>query len=309
MKKPLSKFVKNKWLVKILSHEAGRSIDRRTTKAIALLPPDKTILLSFVRMEGEALPWGIIWGTLLATPNIHIVADPLVRNDLAQMLIDFEKEFSKFIAHPATLGSFQKDFQIFLPNSSHIEILLNLSLRYMYSNIGDDLRKICLNRLGRIANFLFLESTRTGQQLVHSMSTVVKEHYTSNDEDIRTEHLECILPLINTKGTINQLDELMAELRSSRKNNLIEVSNKLEEKIKSIIKRELIERHLVLSESLIFFHEDQRPIKEGTTKLYDATKENVKKYFEQEYKLLNGEKAFFPVPSTEKIQYLKPKIV
>ncbi len=315
---------------KIRSYQKGMPLPRRQKKSIATLPAERTFFLSFVRMGGESLPWGIIWGQLGKKPSFSIVADPWDRDSLAETLKHFEKEFSKLIEHPCNGGvEVNEPFQIYLPNSSHIEILQNLSLRYMFAKRGEELHRESLNRLGRISNFLFQEYQRPGQQTVHLMTEVLKEHYTFPADNLRMGHLGFLLALLKTEGDLRKrlnvanvaekrtigislspelekekLSELIDELRALRKKKTKEefkIKN-IEFNIKKIIEGELENRFKTLEEAYLYYKNDKREINSGAIVLLNDSIKSINDYFKEEIKVYEGneERAYFSSPKTDK---------
>lgn len=315
---------------KIRSYQLGKPIPRRQKKSIAIIPAERTFFLSFVRMGGESLPWGMIWGQIDKKPESSIVADPWDRDSLAESLKNFEKKFSNLIEHPCNGGSeVDEPFQIFLPNSSHLEILQNLAMRYMFAKRGDELHRESLNRLGRIANFIFQEYQRPGQQTVHVMTEVLKEHFTFPADNLRMGHLGFLLALLKTEGDLKKrldaardaekktigislspelekdhLSELIENLRQLRKKETkddLKVES-AESSIKKIIQDELESRYKILEETYLYYKNDKREVNSGAVELLKDSIRSINYYYKEEIKLFSGdeERAFFPSPKTDK---------
>lgn len=312
---------------KIRAFQEGKPLSRRKMKSVALIEPEKTIFISFVRMGGEALPWGIAWGHPGDKPKLAIVSDPWVRDDLADTLKEFENGLAQIIGHPSSENKTKNPkFQIFLPNGSHLEMLQNIAFRYMFATRGELEHKETLNRLGRICNFLFQESQRPGQQVVHVMSEVLKEHFTFPADDLRQGHLGFLMALLNTKGDLNArlaagklaekktvgislspelekdvLENDIKELRIATRAEKSDEIKKLKDKIQTEIEKELVERNEVLKNAFIAFREDKRVVNPGALKLLDRSLSEIGKYYAQEEKKFEGseEKSFFAGPKTD----------
>src|SRR3954447_8434539 len=70
---------------KLQAWQGGRPVPRYDTIHHAIMPPDQTMIVAFVRMAGESRPWGIAWGTVGSGPRVESVPDGRVRDDVADL--------------------------------------------------------------------------------------------------------------------------------------------------------------------------------------------------------------------------------
>jgi len=75
-----------------------------------------------------------------------------------------------------------------------------LAYAYTFARVGERSRAKTLNKLGRIAGWLFREATRPGQQTVIVASEALQSAYTFPAEDVRQAHLGFLLAWVATKG-------------------------------------------------------------------------------------------------------------
>ncbi|WP_088284639.1 hypothetical protein [Kineosporia sp. A_224] len=186
--------------------QAGRPLQRYDTIHHAIMPPDQAMIVAFVRMAGESRPWGIAWGTVGSQPRIESVPDGRVRDDVAVLCATFAEELLEHLrVHNWTfdpvpqkpeLGDLR---QVWLPNGQHIAMLHQLSYTYSQTKFGGENQDI-LRALGRVAGWMFRDTSRVGNQHVISASQLLGDSYVFPAQDARTAHLGYQLAWLTTQG-------------------------------------------------------------------------------------------------------------
>lgn len=191
---------------KLQAWQVGHPLPRYDTIHHAIMPPDQTLIVAFVRMAGESRPWGIAWGTVASGPRIRSVPDGRVRDDVAVLCAEFAEDL---LAHlrvhnwtfdPAPqkpeVGELR---QVWLPNGQHIAILHQLSYTYSQTKFGGTNQEI-LRALGRLAGWMFRDKSRAGNQHVVSASELLRDSYVFPAQDARIAHLGFQLAWLTTVG-------------------------------------------------------------------------------------------------------------
>ena len=170
------------------------------------MPPDQAMIVAFVRMAGESRPWGIAWGTVGSEPRIESVPDGRVRDDVAVLCATFAEDLLEHLrVHNWTfdpvpqkpeLGDLR---QVWLPNGQHVAMLHQLSYTYSQTKFGGDNQEI-LRALGRVAGWMFRDTSRVGNQHVVSASQILGDSYVFPAQDARTAHLGYQLAWLTTQG-------------------------------------------------------------------------------------------------------------
>ena len=191
---------------RLRSWEAGRPIPRFETLHHALVPDDQTMVVAFVRMAGESRPWAIGWGTISDGPTIRSVPDGRMRDDVAVLCATFAEDL---LAHmrvhnwtfdPVDQGAGPEELrQVWLPNGGHISMLHQLSYTYSQTKFGGDNQEI-LRALGRLAGWMFRDTSRRGNQHVVDASEALREAFVFPAQDARTAHSGYQLALLSTPG-------------------------------------------------------------------------------------------------------------
>lgn len=191
---------------KLRAWEAGRPIPRYDTIHHAIVPESQALIVAFVRMAGESRPWGIAWGTVDSGPTIHTVPDGRVRDDVAELCAEFAEELLAHLrVHNWTYDPAQQNDQpsalrqVWFPNGQHIEMLHQLSYTYSQTKFGGANREI-LQALGRLAGWMFRETSRKGSQHVINASQSLSDAYVFPAQGARTAHLGFQLAWLETTG-------------------------------------------------------------------------------------------------------------
>ncbi len=180
---------------KLRAWQAGAPLARFETLHHAVVPPSQTLIAAFLRMAGESRPWGIAWGPVGSDPQIASVPDSRVRDDVAVLCADFAKDLLAHMrVHNWTYdqvdarSSADELRQLWLPNGQHLAMLHLLNYAYSQTRFGGVNQEI-LRALGRLAGWMFRDSTRTGHQHVVDASQALREAYVFPAQDVRTAHL------------------------------------------------------------------------------------------------------------------------
>lgn len=191
---------------KLGAWEAGQPLPRYDTIHHAIVAPDQALIVAFVRMAGESRPWGIAWGVVGSEPRIQSVPDGRVRDDVAELCADFAEDLLKHMrvhnwtydpadqtANPSELR------QVWFPNGQHINMLHHLNYTYSQTKFGGANQEI-LRALGRLAGWMFRDTSRTGSQHVVNASAALNDAYVFPAQDVRTAHLGYQLGWLTTHG-------------------------------------------------------------------------------------------------------------
>lgn len=207
---------------KLEAWQVGKPLPRYDTIHHAVMPPEQTMVVAFVRMAGESRPWGIAWGVVGSQPRVESVPDGRVRDDVAVLCASFAEDLLEHLrVHNWTfdpvpqkpeLGELR---QVWLPNGQHIAMLHQLSYTYSQTKFGGANQDI-LRALGRVAGWMFRDTARVGNQHVVSASQILGDSFVFPAQDARTAHLGFQLAWLTTTGDRDvRLSEAAAAERSS----------------------------------------------------------------------------------------------
>jgi hypothetical protein len=191
---------------KLQAWQAGQPVPRYDTIHHAVVPPEQAMVVAFVRMAGESRPWGIAWGTIGSEPTIKSASDGRVRDDVAALAATFAEDLLEHLRvhnwtfDPAPqkpdIGELR---QVWFPNGQHIAMLHQLSYTYSQTKYGGENQDI-LRALGRVAGWMFRDTSRVGNQHVVSASSILGDSYVFPAQDARTAHLGFQLAWLTTDG-------------------------------------------------------------------------------------------------------------
>lgn len=195
---------------KLQAWELGHPIPRYETIHHAVVPADQALVVAFVRMAGESRPWAIAWGTVGSTPRIEAVADGRVRDDVADLCASFAEDL---LAHlrvhnwtfdPVDASAAPDELrQVWVPNGQHVAMLHQLNYTYSQTKFGGSNQEI-LRALGRVAGWLFRDTSRSGSQHLVDASRALGDAYVFPAQDARTAHLGYQLAWLTTEGDRDQ---------------------------------------------------------------------------------------------------------
>lgn len=193
---------------KLQAWDEGQPLSRYDTIHQAVVPADDALVVAFVRMAGESRPWGIAWGKVGSEPTIRSVPDGRVRDDVGVLCATFAEDLLEHMrVHgwtydpaPDTRHATPEDLrQVWLPNGQHLAMLHQLSYTYSQTKFGGANQEI-LRALGRLASWMFRDTSRTGNQHVVSASALLDQAYVFPAQDSRTAHLGFQLAWLTTSG-------------------------------------------------------------------------------------------------------------
>ena len=166
------------------------------------------LIVAFVRMAGEARPWGVAAGRPGEPPRILTAPEPRDAGEVARLALAFAEILLPHLPHPNTLGAAElaelpaiaARRQLWMPGPTHVEMLHLLDYRFSRASLRDDADARPLGKLGRACGWLFRESTRPGQVRVLDATRCLREAYAIPADDVRQQHLGFLLSWIDTPG-------------------------------------------------------------------------------------------------------------
>lgn len=185
------------------------------------------LVIAFVRMGGESLPWGVAIGHPdEPAPRCFSVPEPRNPDQHAKFVQLFANEVLQHVINPTACSSADwerhlakreelfKDVrlrQLWVPGPTHLDMLHFLDFRYTLARTGDEgtLKKV--RPLGRAMGWLFRESTRPGQVRVHDATARLCQSYTFPAEPTRQAHLGYLLGWLSEGSR----DERLAAARAA----------------------------------------------------------------------------------------------
>lgn len=215
-------------LDRLLAWERGAPIPSTETFPFPRVADADRLVVAFVRMGGEASPWGVALGRPDQSPRVLSVADPRNRDAHAAFVRQFADEILGHVGHPAHLapvdgGATSRDFpaallrprQLWMPGPTHVEMLHLLDFRYTLAVTGDDASLSTLRAFGRACGWLFRESTRPGQVRVHDATARLRNAWVFPAEPARQSHLGYLLAWLgHGDGAAREAQARLAERES-----------------------------------------------------------------------------------------------
>jgi hypothetical protein len=182
-------------------------------------------VVAFVRMGGESSPWGLCLGAPDGAPEFFTCAEPRNADLHAAFVLSASEALLRHVEHPSLLADDERLLllameaplqarvrlrQLWVPGSSHLDMLHFLDFRYTHANTGDPEVVRRLQGLGRACGWLFRESTRPGQVRVFDATARLRRAYTFPAEPARQAHLGYLLAWLDAGRT---RDERLAAAR------------------------------------------------------------------------------------------------
>ena len=315
----------------------GRPLPRGSTLHLRIADDDDLLVLAFVRMGGESLPWAIGVTHPHAEPVTFTVPDARDRDRVGEMLIGLAPLLAAHLDHPDYSGrAFTSDDdaesvslrQLWVPNGSHVQMLHMLNMRYTFARAGDPTRAMLLRMLGRLSGFLFREAARPGEATLVDASAAIREAYTFPADDLRQQHVGLLLALLDTPGSgadraaaaekaerlsvstsmdpqverdalEPHVDRHLKARREGKKRDM----RRSEREIAAILDEELYRRLELTVRAIELLRRDGRPVNAGAEALaVQSTKARQSDYLWFEEQLISrGEGNIFPTsPETDK---------
>ncbi|MEZ4409444.1 MAG: hypothetical protein R3A52_23685 [Polyangiales bacterium] len=198
----------NDLLDRLRAWDEGRPVPTTAALPFPRVPDAQRLVVAFVRMAGESSPWGVAAGAPDAKPRFYTVPEPRNADLHAAFVESFSAEILAHVGHPehlpppaqgesATERPFPRELlasrQLWMPGSTHVEMLHLLDFRYTLAMTGEEQRLKRVRALGRACGWLFRESTRPGQVRVHDATARLRQLYAFPAETVRQQHLGYLL--------------------------------------------------------------------------------------------------------------------
>jgi hypothetical protein len=301
--------VSNRSLVRRLrAWNVGAPIARGQTVHTAVSDPENRFLLAFVRMGGESRPWGVAWKKGTNPVKFRSIGEPRTRAFVDEMLVELSHELAEHLGHPmfaevlhpSEIG--QPEFgslpQVWVPNSSHIDMLHFLAYAYIRRK-GESEDDAALRMLGRVSLHLFLESRRPGQQIIIDASSALRSAYDFPCEDARQAHLGLLIAWLENRGERDKglqaaleaerlpvAISLDPELERNPLSDLVDRYNqtrtgwgkgdkKIEKQIHDVLSLELDRRIGLVKAAIEHIENDERDYNEGLEVLLKTTSDQL----------------------------------
>jgi hypothetical protein len=302
-------------LLRIEAFRRGEPLPLGTTFPWPRPSDEDRLIVAFVRMAGESLPWGFAAGRPGEEPLVRSIPEPRDADERARLTREFGAVLLAHLPHPehaspdehAQIEAVAQRRQLWMPGPTHVEMLHFLDFRYSRAREGEAGIKD-LNSIGRAAGFLFRESTRPGQMRVFDLTRRLREAFAFPAEDLRQAHLGFLLGWLSTPGSREARSAaaheaeaasvgvtLSPSLERETLQPLVERWNAeqkdparakaLAEAIHAVLKAELLRRFRLAEQALRALDEDgRRPNGELGALLSLAGEEFVHQYWNTEHK-------------------------
>lgn len=186
-------------------HE-GRPLPRGEKVNVHVGDDDEILCLSFVRMGGESLPWAVAIGHPHEEPRLFAVPDPRDRDMVADMMVEAGRIVLEHFGHPGFASDVDEAMsvyefrQIWVPGTSHLELLHSIAFAYARTTWQRPDVEV-LRALGNLANCLFVEAQRPGQQTVIVASDALTTAFDFPSSPVRHAHLGHLLAWMGREKT------------------------------------------------------------------------------------------------------------
>lgn len=288
-------------LARLRSHQVGKALPLGSRRNVLVAGANRTLLVVFLRMGGESIPWAVGYGRPGKKPTVLSTPEPRNRDLLAQMLRPLGEVLLEQLKLMAGPEGTKRSAQVWLPGRAHVEMLHHMALRYTFARRGEEQTVRDLNLLGRTSFALFAESEMPGSTLVMSAPQALRRAYTFPSEDIRQEHLGFLLPWLRPgltaaeRGALaheaeehavstsldpaierKQLEPLVSRWNANSKDGKQKAEQReLESAIHAILQREVEHRYHVLEEAIASLKADPRTVNQGLSELHELSVERL----------------------------------
>jgi hypothetical protein len=185
---------------------AGSAIPRGDVINLHIADDEDLFIVAFLRMGGESRPWGVAYGTIADGPTVLTVPEGRNRQLVGDMMATFATAILSHFRHPSYSEDGPQGYstdslrQLWLPGTSHLEMLHFIAAAYARSTWDrSDIKT--LNALGNLANCLFIESQRPGQQTIVSAPDALRQSFSFPATPARQGHLGYLLAWLHEDGT------------------------------------------------------------------------------------------------------------
>ena len=175
-----------------------------------------------------------------------------------------------------------------------------LNYTYTFTKVGEKDRALLLNKLGRLAGWLFREAQRPGQLTVMVATDAVREAYTFPAEDVRQAHLGYLLAWLETTGgrdarlraaqnaerlsvassldpalERDQLAEVVERWAIARSDANDRAMDRETKRIDEILSQELLRRFELVDHTIDYLRADKRRVNRGVSELEKASNQEL----------------------------------
>lgn len=308
----------------------GKPTPRGEKINVKVADDDDLLIVAFLRMGGESRPWGVAFGKSSEKPKILTVAEARNRTRVADMMIEFAPTILEHFRHPQhssdSLINWETNShrQIWLPGPTHVEMLHFLALSYARTRWDrDDVET--LRALGNLANCLYIEQQRPGQQTVLTASSALQISHVFPASSVRQAHLGYLLGwlqggrtrdsrlaaarLAENQSAATVLDPqferekvqpLVDEWGEANRKKNSKGCLSAEASVKKILTPELLRRWDLTCDSIKTLRSDKRGSNSGLSSLVTFSKKDFNRGWGE--KALNedaGDEPFWPNPFTD----------
>jgi hypothetical protein len=317
---------------RLQGYVGGRPQRRGENLSLWLAEDQEILVVVFVRIGGEARPWGIAYGTPSAPPTILSVTEGRDRDTVAEMMATFAPVILNHVQHPRTTGRRplgHEDLsplrQLWLPGGTHLSMLHHLAYAYTFTRFGGDNQEN-LHALGRACGWLFREANRPGEQHVVVASAALRSTFSFPSEDMRQGHLgyllawlsstdgyeaglakasdaerESVATTLNPHVERNEIEPALEAWKKAQTAGSERSSSAAAARIESILERELGRRFELTVETIARLRSDGRRLNAGMTDLVDeALKQQWGSYLNTELRLQDGLPTYIPAVETDR---------
>jgi len=308
------------------AHRRGFPVPRGDTLRVDVAEPEDILLVAFVRMGGESVPWAAGIRRPGGPTERFWTPDPRKRTELARALRPFGKALAGFLRAPSRPLP-PRHPQVWVPDPTHLDMLHLLALRYLWTRFeppgeetpGEHVED--LRRLGRAANWIFHDSQHPGQTLCAAATEALRFAHAFPSDPTRQSHLGFLLAWLDPEGdgtsraraaagaealsasvTLNpevEREELVDAVDRHGRAGDPAVREHVGNRIGEVLAREIDRRLDLLEAALETLRRDPRPRNPGLTELRLGTMERLEEYRSTEEKAERGERVYLPGPETD----------
>ena len=308
----------------------GKPIPRGEKINVHVGDDDDLLIVVFLRMGGESRPWGIAFGKCNEKPKILTVAEARNRTRVADMMLEFAPTILEHFRHPQhspdSLSSWETNShrQIWLPGPTHVEMLHFLALSYARIRWDRDGVET-LKALGNLANCLYIEQQRPGQQTVLTASSALQLSHVFPASSVRQAHLGYLLGwlqggrtrdsrlaaarLAENQSVATVLDHrferekvqpLVEEWDEANRKKNLKICANVEVAVQKTLSPDLLRRWNLTRDAIEILRSDKRSTNPGLKKLVSISKEEFYRgWGERALKEYNSDEPFWPNAFTD----------
>jgi len=324
---------------RLRAFQLGTPLARGETLHFSIADDADLLIIAFIRMGGESAPWAVGFGQPGREPTILSVPEPRNRDLVAGMAAEFVPALLTHLRHP----EHSRDVitgpehtlpvrQVWLPNSTHLDMLHYLAYAYTFTKWGDPARALMLNKLGRATNWLFQEAHRPGQVTTMVATEVLRESFAFPAQDVRQGHLGYLLAWLRTDGAREErmraaeaaeqvtiatsldpalerdtLDRAVEQWNDARRAGDTRGEARPSRTIGSALKPEVAHRWRLTEQAIRLLRSDGRRVNSGAARLEAASREeHWYRYLRIERRINDDTDGPAYVPSPETDRYAAP---